>query len=156
MFLAGFVRGTSVAERGAVSRGAIMKKLACLVVAIFVAACGSSSSSNDPGGGDGGSASSSSATDPNPCIAATKKICEHACACGTNGACVIAYGGGTVTESHKSKDDCENFYAFMACGNPQYAKDYDQTCVTALDSATCTTTSQGGALAYPSGCHVSK
>ncbi len=137
-----------------------------------LAACGGSSSTST-GDGQGsspapsGSATSTSPTDPSPsvtvkpadpvCGATTKTLCERACACATNGKCVVGYGGGTVTEEHESAHDCENFYALWVCGNAQYAKQYDAACGAAIESAACITTStKGGALGFPDACHVTK
>ncbi len=139
--------------RALLSAAAIMEKLACLVAAMFVAACGSSSSNDDKG-------SSTSPTEPVGCAATTKSLCEHACACGSGGKCVIAYvtdGGAAITEEHDSLADCENFYSFLVCGNASTAKDYEAPgCGAAVASASCVTASSKAGVSFPPVCHASK
>jgi hypothetical protein len=132
--------------------------------ALALVACGGSSSSPSDQGSSGsgsGSATSTSPTDPNPpapdaspCVKATHELCVQACACNKSGSgkCVIAYGGGVVTEEHDSLADCENFYALFACAQPG-AEAYNATCETALQGAACVTTKEkGDALDFPAAC----
>src|SRR5687767_13681646 len=81
---------------------------------------GSSTNPNEPAGAGGSSGSTSTPPPSNetssPCVAATKVLCERACACGTKGTCVVGYvtAGATkasVTEEHDLLSDCLNFYA---------------------------------------------
>jgi hypothetical protein len=135
--------------------------LASFVFPFAALACGSSESSSPaPSSSSSPTASSSSPTDPaapSACVAATKTLCQRACACGTAGTCVVAYSGGTVTEEHESLERCETFYAFYVCQQPAYAKEYDAACGAAIASASCVTTmAKGGAIALPDACHVSK
>ena len=59
-----------------------------------------------------------------------------------------------VTEEHDSVADCDNFYAFYVCGQPEQAKYYgDPACAGALGSASCVATkSKGNALDFPLAC----
>jgi hypothetical protein len=123
----------------------------------------SSTSPTDPapptGSPTGGSSGSSGGAPASPCIAATRTLCERACACGTNGTCVVAYGPtASVTEEHDSLTDCENFYAFLVCGQADQAAAYgSDACASALSAAACTATkSKGGALAFPDACRAPK
>ena len=101
-----------------------------------------------------GSGSSSSSS---PCVATTKTLCTRACACATNGKCVIAYGVGGATEIHESLSACETFYGSFVCAQEQYAKDYDAACGSAIAASTCINTqASGGAIAFPTGCDVTK
>ena len=137
-----------------------MRSFLLFVFPFAMLACGSSSSSSDSSSSPT-EPSSSSSTSPSPsdspCVAATKTLCQRACGCRTDGKCVVAYGGGVVTEIHESIDDCDRFYSFYVCGNAQYAKDYDAACGSAIASAACVTTKdQGDAIGFPDACHVSK
>jgi hypothetical protein len=148
-----------------------MKRLSfsvSLSAAVAALAIGCGGGSGSSGGSPApGPSSSSSPTEPAPgtltpadatCGTNTRSLCQHACACGTSGTCVIAYGDGGVTEEHKSLADCENFYAFMVCGQAAYAKNYDDaTCGSGIAAATCVTTpSKGGAVGFPDACVVKK
>lgn len=139
--------------------------------ALFVAACGGSSDDKKPSPGtttdstkppsgtntDGGSPDSSAPSTPSTpaasaCVAATRTLCERACTCsGTSagGECVIARGT-TVVERHDSLTDCQNYYAFIVCGDPKTAAVYDATCSAAIAGSACVSTSEyGNAVDYP-------
>lgn len=121
--------------------------------AVVTVACGGSSS-------DGGNGQDSSDTTPSGggCAGTTRALCKKACACTSNGAgkCTIAYGT-SVTETHDSEAQCETFYAALVCGDAANAAQYDDACGAAVASASCTTTSTGAAVAFPSaGCPKKK
>lgn len=149
-----------------------MKVEFVLLACTLIACGGSASTENDPTGGSSGTSSGGSSgtgsgstpppssidptlpADASPCVKATHALCEKACACTANGKCVVAYGGGIVTEEHDSVADCEKYYAVFVCGQPEQAKYYGEAaCSTALGSAGCILTkSKGNALDFPGAC----
>lgn len=179
---ADFARGTSVAERGAATKRRIAMtnlsfSIGAALAAALLTACGSSDEDTQPTTGTPastatspteppppsglptGSSGSSGSTPASPCAAATKKLCERACACGAGGGCVVAYGpGAPVTEEHDSETDCVNFYAFLVCGQPDQAAAYgSDACSAALEASACVPTkTKGDALDFPAACRAPK
>ena len=145
-------------------------------ILLSCAACGSSG--DEEKGSESGSknptSTGASPTDPNPshpsspnpsgapaspCVSATKALCARACACGTGGGCVIAYGANAVaTEEHDSLGNCETFYAVMVCGDASLSAPYaTDACKAAIDGASCMDTkSKGRAIAFPQVCNPPK
>jgi hypothetical protein len=109
-----------------------------------------------------GCTTSNSPTAPNPtCQSTVIALCKAACSCATtdvsNGCALGTYaaeaGGGSL--SWPSEGACELYFAF-ACGEagPPAGFSYE-ACNGSLNQATCITTVNGPALAFPASCNVS-
>jgi hypothetical protein len=95
------------------------------------------------GGGDGanqGNGGSSGATPASgSCASAGAKMCERACACGTDGKCKTGSQGtyGTTTLTWDDVEDCKGAYVGLACkGSGPPGVDFN-ACESAVVSADC-------------------
>jgi hypothetical protein len=113
-------------------------------------ACGSSEGSSSSSGGTGpsdaggGEAKAAVSTD---CPGVSALLCTRAGECTGGGKAIVSTSGATA--EHATVTECKTYYAALQC--PSATTDW-AACKSALEGASCTSTSKGSTLAIPSAC----
>jgi hypothetical protein len=109
-------------------------------------ACGSSdgSTSSGPSDAGGGEAKAAVSTD---CPGVSALLCTRAGECTGGGKAIVSTPGATA--EHATVAECKTYYAALQC--PSASADW-AACKTAIEGASCTSTSKGSTLAIPDAC----
>ncbi len=113
-------------------------------------ACGSSDGGSSSSGGAG--PSDAGGADANPvvstdCSGVSALLCTRAGECTGGGKAIVSTPGATA--EHATVAECKTYYAALQC--PSASADW-AACKTAIEGASCTSTSKGSTLAIPGAC----